>query len=411
MLKRKKVLALIIAVGMTLTACGGPAADAQPAAGGGSSAGTPAGDEDYYVVGCAQPLSGNNALYGEAAYNAAALAVEKVNAAGGVNGRQIKLISYDDQGSPEEAVKIAMKMIDVDKVDAVVQSVISSCILAAGKYLNDAGVITFGTGGSPTWMAEDWPYVFRACLNTDYVMPNLVEMMQEMNLNSAAIFQGQDDAGKAAGDSFAAECKAAGITVTTVESYVEGDTDFSGQVAKMIDSGAESMFIALLGSTQPIIVKQLRQFGYEGVIINKEIFQLDGVQIAGAASDYTVFAYPYLCYDSVDDCDIPIMKEFLTLYANAYGATPTTDCAYRAWDSVMVLAEGAAIAGSNDSDALRDAIMTVSDFECLGGTFNYTAGDREGLHAFNKFVVVDQGYMLFSEWMASGGYDQLLEKN
>jgi branched-chain amino acid transport system substrate-binding protein len=136
------------------------------------------------------------------------------------------------------------------------------------------------------------------------------------------------------------------------------------------------------------------------------MFQIDGIQVAGEASDYFVFTYPYLTYRTPEECNIPIMREYLDLTYAEYGNIPVTDCAYRAWDSVMVLQEAVRLAGSTETDAVKNAIPRITNFEGLGGTFDYSAGDREGLHSFNRFIIIDQNYVLFDEWMKNGGYDK-----
>ena len=125
---------------------------------------------DTYIIGCPQPLTSTNAQPGECALNAVKLAAKQFNENGGINGKKVQVLSYDDQGLPEEAVKLATRMVQADGVQAIIGSCISICVLSSGKIYNDAKIPTFGTGTSPTWMAEGWEYVFRACLNNDFAL-------------------------------------------------------------------------------------------------------------------------------------------------------------------------------------------------------------------------------------------------
>ena len=132
------------------------------------------------------------------------------------------------------------------------------------------------------------------------------------------------------------------------------------------------------------------------------------IAIAGeAASNYIAFSNPYVTYPDVESCNIPIMKEYLQRYLDAYGEMVKTDSAYRGWDTVMVMWEASKIAGSNDSDALREATHKVV-IEGLGGTLDYTSGNREGYNTFNSFILIDGQNVLFSEWLANGGYEAYL---
>jgi len=414
-MKMKKIIALILSVMMlTLAACGGSGggnnsnnggAAAESAASNGNA--PAASDGGVYVLGSSQPLTGTNALPGECALNAVKLAVKMINEEGGFQGNEIKLVSYDDQGSPEEAVKVATKLVEVDNCDAIIGSCISSCVLSGGEMVSSAGIPMFGTGTSPTWMQQGWDYVFRACQNNDFALPSVVDALVELGVTKVAIFAGQDDAAVAGSNTFQDLAKAAGIEITTAESYVEGDTDYSGQVAKMINSGAEVMFISTFGPTQPLIAKQLRQYGFNGLCFTKDLYQVDALQVAGAASNNFAFAYPYLTYTDPEECDIPVVRSFLEAYQTEYGELPTSDCAYRAWDSVMVLKEAINLAGTTDREAVAKAVGQVKGLETLAGVQDFTLGDGEGLHSSNIFIIENEKYILFDKWLENGGWEAL----
>lgn len=361
--------------------------------------------QEEFLLGSPQPLTGVNAQAAQATLNGIQLAVDEVNANGGINGRQIKLVTYDDQGSPEEAVKIANKMIDIDKVDGVIGPLLSTCQMAQGALLNDAQIPTIGIGLSPSFMENGWEYVVRSSLNSNYVMKILASNMIDLEITSLAIFSGQDDSSKAAATAMKEEAEAVGITVTTTETYVDGDTDFSGQAAKIINTNPDAVFAASYANVQPIIAKQLRQFGFEGLCFNKELFQADSLEVAGEAANNWIFSYPYISYSSIDDCDIPNMKEFITNYQDKFGALPSHEGAMRGYDAVMVLVEGARIADSTEAAAIMEGINQISGFEGLGGTFDYTAGDGEGLRTCNSYIIVDEKYVLLENWVAEGGFE------
>lgn len=402
----KKVSALLLssALLLGLTACGG---DSKPADNDSTGAGNAPASGNEFVIGNPQPLTGVNAQVGDAANKAAALAVKVINENGGLNGVPVRLINYDDQGAPEEAVKLATKMIQQDKVNAVLGSLTSTCMLAAGKYYNDAKILALGTGNSPTWMDQDWEYVFRACLNIGLSMPFLVDKMVDMGIKNVAVFQGLDDAAKTSAETFINLCKEKGIEVLTIESYTEGDTDYSGQVAKIISTNPEVVFCSTNGPTQAIFAKQLRQLGFEGLAFNREGLTADVINVAGSAADNWAFAYPYVTYTSPEEAEDEDMRKFLELYQAEYNEMPFHDCAYRSWDTMMVIAEAARIAGSNDSTAMKDAIHQIKDFKVLGGVLDFTDGSGEGLHSINTYLVKDGKYIDFDAWYADGGFDTL----
>lgn len=408
----KKLLALLLCLCLLLTAvgCAGENQGSTDSSESLPSASNTAAD-NVFVLGAPQPMTGTNANAGIDALNAINLAAEQINAKGGLLGQYtVKVVSYDDQGTPEEAVKISSKMIEVDHVNAVIGSCISSCVLASSAVLNENKIVTFGTGTSPTWMQQGWDYVFRACQNADFALPTLVDYWNQLEIHSISIFAGQDDAATAAVATVETLCGEAGIEILASESHVDGDTDFSGQCAKIVNTNADAVFVATFGSTQPLIVKQLRQYGFNGLIFTKDLFQSDSLAVAGEAGEHVGFAYPYLTYTDIASCTVENVKEFLTAYYDTYGEMPNTDTAYRAYDSAMVLFTAIENAGSINGEAVKDAVNQITGYVGLGGTFDYSMGDGEGLHNCSVYVVLNGEYVLFDEWIASGEYEVWLQE-
>ncbi|MBU2325977.1 MAG: ABC transporter substrate-binding protein, partial [Alphaproteobacteria bacterium] len=125
-----------------------------------STALTPASGlaQEAIEIGFFGPLTGPTAQAGQALRNGAALAVDEINAAGGLDGKQLVLVEYDDRSSPEQAVRSATKLVQVDKVAAIVGSLHSGNILAAGPVIEDAKTPLVGAGTSPTWLQKGYKY-------------------------------------------------------------------------------------------------------------------------------------------------------------------------------------------------------------------------------------------------------------
>jgi ABC-type branched-subunit amino acid transport system substrate-binding protein len=141
------------------------------------------------------------------------------------------------------------------------------------------------------------------------------------------------------------------------------------------------------------------------MIACKETFSPIYQQTAGAKnSNYIYYAYPYVTYAAIEDCNIPNMKAFLQLYKDEYKEMPRHESAYRGWDTMMAMAEAAKQAGKNDDESLRLAMPKVK-IDGLGGTLDYSKGDREGYSAFKEFVLVDGKDIPIDEWLKNGGYE------
>ena len=387
-MKRTFVIALILSLCLPFVVCGGASAASTP-----------------LVIGTTQPLTGTQANPGNDALRAIQLAVKQINARGGMNGQRVELIVYDSQGIPEEAVKVVTRLIEVDKIDIMIGDLISSCLLAAGNIINDNKMLTIGTGLSPTWMEQGWEYIWRACVNNGRTMPVAAQTAYNMGIRSMGVMHGQDDANMSAWLAFREAGEKIGLTFTTAETYVEGDTDFSGQIAKILNTRPDAILMSSHGPTMGAFLRQLRAQGYSGIVFVKETFTTDSIEQAGRASDGVVFIYPYVTYNSPEECDDPLLRTFLEEFLAEYGQMPIQEHAYRAYDSMSVLFAAAEKAGSNETAAIMEALKTIDNFQALVGILDFTRGDREGLHGdIGGFVILDGKYVPLEDWVAQDGH-------
>ena len=408
----KKILSILLVLTLLMaTACTAPAgkepsaapSSQAPSASAGNSA-DPGGK--VFRISTYLQLSGNNAEAGNNAKNGIDLAVKYINDNGGFNGATVQVDHYDTTGSTEEAVKVVQRVIQNNSADAIIGSVNSNEVSACISYINDAKIYNFGLGTSATWMEDTSKiYTFRASANNNRIAPLDVDMILNMGYKSVAIISGTDDTGSSTATAFQEACKTKGLEVTTRQECDTADTDFSGQISQILAGDPDIVFMSLIGDTFGPFVKQLRNMGYKGMLACKECFSTAYQEVAGPEnSNYIAFVYPYVPYNSVDECTIPIMKSMLERYNAAYGKCPTHESAYRGWDTMMAMWEASKIAGKNDSESLREATHKVK-IDGLGGTLDYTKGDREGYSEFYSFILVDGKNLLLDDWLKSGGYE------
>ena len=247
-------------------------------------------------------------------------------------------------------------------------------------------------------------------MNYDFVAPNVVDMMAQMGYTKIAIMYDQSEASISFKDTVETLAPDAGIEIIAEESCEVEDTDMTAQVTRIISAEPQTVFCSMSGNDVGYFVKQMRQYGYTGMFFSKESYYAAAVEIAGEEnSNYILFANPYVTYANIDDCDIPIMHDFLERYVDRYGELPATEIAYRAWDSLMVLWEASKLAGSNDPEEMR-AVVDKIVIDGLGGTMDYTNGDGEPYHEVRKFVYVDGLNQDWETWMANGGFDAYKEE-
>ncbi len=354
----------------------------------------PAVAEDASVkFGYFGPLTGGTAQAGQALRNGALIGIDEINASGGLLGRDAVLIEYDDRSSPEQAVRSATKLIQVDDVDVIVGSLHSGNILAAGPEIEKGKVPLVGAGTSPTWLQQGYNYLFRALGNSQLSAAQLATYSTEQGYDKVAILHSNDEYGNSGAKIFADAATANGIEVVTTESFTHSDRDFTGQIGNIVRNSPDALFIWALGDDLGPLTKQLRQLGYGGPILGPEGYTLpEALDISGAASNGVVFASQYLIPESPEKASDPEMKAFLTAYLDKFGSMPASDNAFRGYDAVMVLAEGIRLAGSTDGEAVRDAIKTISGFKGIAGVFDYTAGDGEGISSVRLYQINDRIY-------------------
>ena len=252
-------------------------------------------------------------------------------------------------------------------------------------------------------------YTFRASANNNRVAPPNVDMYKKLGIERVAIISGTDDTGKATADAFEQACIDGGLEVVERQECDRTDTDFSGQITQILNAKPQIVFESLIGDTFGPFTKQLRNMGYEGLIGCKECFSPAYAEVAGwENASYVTFVYPYVTYSDISECDIPYMTTFLEAYQEAYDSLPTHEAAYRGWDTVMAMWEASKVAGANDSESLREA-MTEVTLEGLGGTLDYTKGDREGYSAFYEFILIDKVNYTLDNWLSSGGQETIDE--
>ena len=410
-MKKKMIMYLLVIAMLFATACGATST--------GDSTSTPAGagdgisanaDSDVFVIGTYLALTGNNSITGNDGKKSVDLGVEYINENGGMNGKQIVVEHFDTACSTEEAVKIVQKLIASEKYDAIIGSTNSNEMSATINYLNEAQIYSFGLGTSAAWMenAAEITWTYRASINNNRAAPMSAKMLKKLNYDNVAIISGTDDTGSTTADAFEIACAEEGITVLTRQQCDSDDTDFSGQIAQILATDPDVIYMSLFGATFGPFTKQLRNMGYKGMIACKESFSNDYQVVAGEEnSNYIFYAFPYVPYVSIDDCDIPIMREYLERYQAAYNELPSTDSGYRGWDTLMVMWEASKIAGSNDKHALREATEEVK-IDGLGGPIDYSNGDHEGYAVFNEFMLIGGKNYIFDDWLADGGYEEYL---
>lgn len=345
-------------------------------------------------IGYFGPLTSGTAQAGQAALNGVQIAVNELNEAGGVLGKQLEIVSYDDKSSPEEAVKAATKLVQVDKVNAIFGSLHSANVQAAAPVIEEAKTICVAGGTSPTWLEQGYTYLFRSISNSSVSAKQLAKYADSQNLRKIALFTSNSEYGTSGAEEFQEACKDYDIEFVASETMTDGDRDFTGQFAKINASAPDAVFVWCLGDDLGAVTKQLRQSGFNGPILGSESYTLPEIlENAGDAANGVAFASQYIVYSDPNDAEDELMKQFLERYIEEFGEPPASDNAFRAYDGVMMIAEAMEAAQADSGEALRDAYNNIDGHVGLAGTFSYVGKNGEGIDSMRIFQIQDGKYV------------------
>ena len=364
---KRRFLSILLAgcLAASLTACGGTKEEsAAPAESGDSASGGP------ILLGTISPNTGNLAAYGTAIMNGVNLAVEEINAAGGVLGSQIQVINADDQGDPTECMNAFNSLVS-QGVGLIIGSVTSSCTSAITDGANEEEVVLTSPSSTADSITTEDDYVFRACYADSFQGAIAAAYAKQAGYAKVGVvYCAADTYSKGLYDSFSAACEKYGVEVAAVESTASMDVqDYTNQFASLVNAGVELVYAPyyydIIG---PYLVTQARAAGYTGIIMGADGY--DGAPsyvVEGA--DLTAFNGVYWTnhYDPADES--AMVQNFVKAFQDKYGEIPMAMSAL-AYDCVYMYKTAMKAAGSADPAAVRDAMADNSlTYECVTGTF------------------------------------------
>lgn len=323
---------------------------------------------DTIVIGTISPNTGNLAAYGESVVNAINLAVEEINADGGVLGKPLALISYDDKGDSTEGANAFNKLVGED-VCAIIGSVTSGVTAGLASLADESQIVLLTPTATADTITESDNYVFRACFKDSYQGKVAAKFAaEELGVTKVAILYASGDAYSAGlREAFAESAAELGLEIVAEESSSStDDTEFSSQLTNIAASGAEFLFAPYYyNAVGPYIVPQARAAGYEGVIMGADGF--DGT-VGTMVDDKSLYNSCYFTNHYSPDDTSETVQAFVKAYTDKYGAESLNALGALAYDSVYMLADAIEKAGSTDRTAIRDAMSGMS-FSGVTGSF------------------------------------------
>ena len=312
-------------------------------------------DSDAVTIGAIFPLSGGVAYYGSESRDGIVLAVEEINAAGGLLGKKINLVSEDDEGNAEKTVNAFTKLTTRDKITIMLGSSTSGPTQAISSLAQQNKVVLISPSATNIDVTKAGDFIFRACfidpfqgvVGADFAYGTLGSR------RAAVLYDAGADYNAGLAESFRNQFKANGGQIVADEAYQSGDVDFNAQVTRIRAANPDVVYLPNYYNDVSLQAKQLRDRGvncalvggdgWDSLIDNAGDEVLNGFWSSGFASDTT------------DPKGVAFVKAFTARFNR-----PASQFAALGYDSMLLVAEGIKAAGSFDATAVKNAMAKLN---------------------------------------------------
>ena len=312
-------------------------------------------EAEVIKIGTIQPISGPVSAYGIQTRDGVQMAIDEINAKGGVLGKQIALVVEDDEANPEKTVNAFKKIVTQDKVVGIVGALTSKCSLSITKEAQARKIVMISPSSTNDSVTDAGNFIFRSCYN-DSFQGQVVAKFAKDNLkamNAAILLDNTNDYSKGLTTNFKERFEALGGKVIIEESYATGDKDFNAQLTKIKGLNPDVLFIPDYYNTVSLIAKQVKNQGITATMLGADGWD----EIVNNAGDEVIGSY-YSNHYSPDAND-PEVTAFVTKYKERFKVVPNALAAL-GYDATYILVEAIAKAGSTDPDKMQAAMMETN---------------------------------------------------
>jgi branched-chain amino acid transport system substrate-binding protein len=336
------------------------------------------------VIGAVLSLTGAQAGLGEPEKNVIEMEVERINASGGINGRPLEVVIEDDASNVDQAVAGTTKLIEQDRVLAIIGSTGTGQTMAMRDEIDAAGIPQVSLAGSLVITREFDPLVFQTPWSNALVVPTTLAHVKEQGHTRVGLLTEDTTFGKD-GKALVNELAAGyGLSVVADQVFKPADTDMTGQLTVIKAAGADVVVMWSSVAASSIVPKNMQQLGLALPLIGSHgIARQEFVTSAGeAAEGTTIFAGKILAPEAYGEGTdgYAVATDFIARYEEAYGEPPTNTFAGHAYDGLYLVVEAMKRldAGFTSAD-LRDEIERTDGFVGIGGSFTFSATDHNGM--------------------------------
>jgi branched-chain amino acid transport system substrate-binding protein len=334
-------------------------------------------------IGSVLSVTGPAAFLGDPELKTLQLYIEDINKKGGVGGRPLALVHYDDGSDANKANGFAKRLLDDDKVDIIVGGTTTGSTMSMVPLVEKAGVPFISLAGAVVIVEPVKKWVFKTPHTDRMAAEKVFEDMKKRNISKVALLaetSGFGQSGKKETEAVAAKY---GITLVASETYGPKDTDMGPQLTKIKNApGVQAVFVFGLGQGPAIVTKNYKQLGltlplyHAHGVASEEFIKLAGPAAEGARLP----AAALLVADKLDarDAQKPVVTAYRKAYNDRYKEDVSTFGGH-AYDGLMLAVEAIRKAGGTDKARVRDAIEGIKGYVGTGGKVDMSATDHMGL--------------------------------
>ena len=384
----KKFISVMLVAAMAVTALTGC---------GSNSGSSSKKDADKYYIGGIGPTTGATAIYGTAVKNGAQIAVDEINAAGGINGKQIEYRFEDDQNDAEKAVNAYNTLKDWGMQMLVGTTTTAPCIAVAGKTASDNVFQITPSASSPDVLSSGNGNVFQVCFTDPNQGIASAQYIAENKLATkiGIIYDSSDVYSSGIEEKFEAEAKTQGLNIVSKAAFTaDSKTDFGTQLQKAKDAGADLLFLPIYYQEASIILKQADTMGYK-----PKFFGVDGMDgiLTVENFDTKLAEDVMLLTPFAADAKDKTVQNFVKTYKEKYEDTPNQFAA-DSYDAVYALKAAIEESGatpdmsaSDMCDALKGAMTKIKMQGLTGGEDGLTWNESGEVTKSPKAVIIENG--------------------
>lgn len=335
-------------------------------------------------------MTGGEATFGQSTDKGIRLVIDAKNAAGGIKGKQIKLITEDNQGKPEEAAAVVKKLITQDQVIALLGEVASTRSLAAAPIAQQYKIPMVSPSSTNPKVTQVGDYIFRVCFIDPFQGPVMAKFAYEnLKLKSVAILKDlKSDYSLGLSEFFIKKFKELGGAVVTEQTFQTGDADFKAQLTQIRTKAPDAIFIPAYYTEVGLIARQARQLGIKAVLLGGDGWDSPKLfEIGQKAVDGSYFSNHY-----ATESPVPATQQFIKDYKAKYGETPD-GLAAAGYDAARILLDAMEKAPELTPSAIRDQLAKTVDFDGATGKITINSERNADKEAF--IVKVEGGGLKF----------------